>query len=132
MSKDHKKVCMALNYIEHLFILVSAFNRRVSFYAFASLVGIPICITSSTGRLKICAAIKKYKSIIIKKKKKHNKIALLVKTKRNTIGALISRALINSYINHDEFVLVNNVLRKYSDMKEEIKNLETSAAHQRF
>ena len=67
MSKDHKEVCTALSYIEHLFILVSAFNRRVSFYAFASLVGIPICITSSTGRLKLCAAIKKYKSIIIKK-----------------------------------------------------------------
>ena len=57
---------------------------------------------------------------------------MLAKTKRNTIGALISRVLINSYISHDEFVLVNNVLRKYSDMKEEIKNLETSAAHQRF
>ena len=44
--------------------------------AFASLVFISIGITSSAVRLKICvitAGIKKYKSIIKKKKKKHNK-----------------------------------------------------------
>ena len=36
----------------------------------------------------------------------------------------------DSYISHNEFVSVNNV-REY-DMKEEIKNLKTSAIHQRF
>ena len=35
-------------------------------------------------------------------------------------------ALIDSYINHDEFVSVNNVLREYYEMKKEIKNPETS------
>ena len=30
------------------------------------------------------------------------------------------------YISHDEFVLVNDVLRKHNDMKEETKNLNTS------
>ena len=47
-------------------------------FAFATLVGIPIGITSSAIRLIICAitaGIKKYKSIIKKKKKKHNKTA---------------------------------------------------------
>ena len=29
--------------------------------------------------------------------------------------------LIDSYINHDKFVLENNALREYSDMIEEIK-----------
>ena len=42
---------------------------------------------------------------------------LLAKTKLDTIEVLISKALIDSYINHDEFVLVNNVLRKYNEMK---------------
>ena len=49
---------------------------------------------------------------IIKKKKKHDKTVLLGKDKLNTIEVLISKALINSYISHDEFVLVNNVLRE--------------------
>ena len=30
------------------------------------------------------------------------------------------------YISHDEFFSVNNVLREYNEMKEEIKNPETS------
>ena len=32
--------------------------------------------------------------------------------------------LIDSNINHDEFVLMNNVLNEYIKMKEEIKNLQ--------
>ena len=46
---------------------------------------------------------------------------LLAKTKLNTI-VVISRAFIVSNITHDEFVLVNNLLKKYDDMKEEIHN----------
>ena len=38
----------------------------------------------------------------------------------------ISRALIDSYIGHDDFVSVNNVLREYYEMEEGIKNTETS------
>ena len=62
--------------------------------AFASLVGIPIRITSSAIGLKICAitaGIKKYKSIIKKKKKEHDKIVLLAKSKLNKIGVLVSK-----------------------------------------
>ena len=43
---------------------------------------------------------------------------LLEKSKLNTINVLISKSLIDSCINHDEFVSVNNVLVKYSEMKE--------------
>ena len=67
---------------------------------------------SSARGLKICAitaAIKKYKSII--KKNKHDKIVLLAKSKLNSIEVLISKALIDSVISQDEFVLVNNVLK---------------------
>ena len=50
---------------------------------------------------------------------------LLGKDKLNTIEFLISKALIDSYISHDEFTSVNNVLREYYEMKQEIKNPET-------
>ena len=33
--------------------------------------------------------------------------------------------LLNSVISHDEFVLINNVLKEYNEMKEGIKNLKT-------
>ena len=48
----------------------------------ATFIGIPIRITSSAIGLKICAitaGIKRYKSIVKKKKMKHNKIVLLAK-----------------------------------------------------
>ena len=48
---------------------------------------------------------------------------MLAKTKLNTIEVLISKALANSCVSHEEFVLVNDVLKEYDDMKEEIRNL---------
>ena len=61
-----KKVDRALNYIEHLLIPISTVSGYLSISAFASLVGIPIGITSSAVGLKICeitARIQKYKSL---------------------------------------------------------------------
>ena len=54
---------------------------------------------------------------------------LLGNNKLNTIEALISKALIDSYISHDEFVSVNNVLREHNEIKEEIKNLQISVKY---
>ena len=115
MSKKHKKVWRALNFFEHFLIFISAVIGCVSISAFASLILVPACITVSAIGLKIyaiTARIKKYKSIIKKKWKMHDRIVLLAKTKLNTIKVLISKALINSFINHDEFVSVNNMLRE--------------------
>ena len=72
MNKKHKKVCRVLNYIEHSLILISTVTGCVSIFAFASLVGIPMGITSTAVELKICvitAGIKKYELIIKKKEK---------------------------------------------------------------
>ena len=111
MSKKHKKVCTSLNYIKHFLILDSTITRYISICAFTFLVGIPIGIVTSTIGLKICpvtARIKKYKSVIKKKIKKNHKIVLLGKSKLNNIEVLISKALIDSVISHDEFVLITN------------------------
>ena len=66
------------------------------------------------------AGIKKYKSIIKKKKRKHDKV-LLAKSKLISIEVLISKALIYSVIRHDEFILINNALKEYNEMKEKSK-----------
>ena len=90
------------------------------FLHFLHLVCVPVGITSSAVGIKICVIttlIKKYKSIIKKKKKKHNKIVLLGKDKLNNTEFLISKALIDSYISHDEFVSLNTVLKGYNEIK---------------
>ena len=48
-------------------------------------------------------------------------MTLLAKSKFNSTEVLISKVLLDSYIIHDEFVLVNDVSRECDDMKEEIK-----------
>ena len=73
----------------------------------------------------IIAGIKRYRAIIKNKKKKYDKTLFLAKSKLNQIEFLVSKVLINWNISHDEFVLLNNVLKEYDDMKEEIKNLKT-------
>ena len=97
----------------------------VSISAFASLLAIPVGITSSAVGINNCAItaeIKKYD-------KRHDKIVLLEKPKLNTIEILISKALIDSYNSYDKFVSVNNVSREYNEMKEEIKNPEISVEY---
>ena len=72
MSRKHRKVCMALNFIEQRRISVFAITGCVLISAFASLVGISIGIATSAVGLKICVistGFKSYKSIIDKKKK---------------------------------------------------------------
>ena len=99
----------------------------ISISPFASLVGIPIGITSSAIGLKICVittGIKKYKSMIKKMKKKHDKIKILAlaKSKLNSVKVLICKDLIDSNISRHEFVLINNLPKEFNDIKEQIKN----------
>ena len=46
MSRKYKKVCATLNYIEHFLILASTITGCISIFAFASLIAVPIGITS--------------------------------------------------------------------------------------
>ena len=128
MSKKHKKVCITLNYIKYILTLACKVTGCISISAFASLFCISMRITNSAIGLKVCAKaarIEMYKSIIKKKKNKHDKIALSAKSELNSLEVLISKALIDSVISQDEFVLINNVLKEYDKMKEEIKRLQT-------
>ena len=115
ISENYKKICATLNYIQHFLILASTITGCISISAFASLLGIPIGITSSAIGLKICAiaaGFKTYKSIIEKKKKKHDTIILLEKSKLNGLEVLISKSLIDliDYFNRfNKLPFINNV-----------------------
>ena len=62
-------------------------------------------------------------------KKKLDKMVFLGKTKAHSMAVLISKAFIDSNINHDEFSLKNYVLKVYDDMKEKINNLKTLSSY---
>ena len=44
--------------------------------------------------------------------------------KVNTIEAPISKALTDSNISHDKLVSIDNMLKEYGEMKQEIKNFK--------
>ena len=60
---------------------------------------------------------KKLLKITRNKKKKHNKILMLAKSKLNRIESLVSKALINMNISHEENVKVKE------KMKENVRNI---------
>ena len=75
----------------------------------------------SSGKiLKICAIAAGIKSQLLRKGKNQKS----AKSKLNTIKVLTFKALINASISHDEFVLINNVLKEYDNIKDKIKNLK--------
>ena len=57
-----------------------------------------------------------------KRKKKHNKIIALVKSKLNTIDTLLSSALNDSKISHEEFTNIITEKNIYENIKENINN----------
>ena len=64
--------------------MASTVTGCVSICAFASLLGIPVGIESSSVGINICATtaiIKQYRSVNNKRKNKHNKIVLKTKPK---------------------------------------------------
>ena len=94
-------------------------------FCFCFLSGISIGITSSALALKICAVTTGIKHINqSSKKRKISMIVLLAKCKLNSIEVLFSKILVHLVILHDEFVLINNMLKEYNQMKEELKKFK--------
>ena len=109
MSEKYRKTSKYLNNVEHLLILVLIVTGCVSISEFASLVCVPVRITSCDVGTKIYAVpagIKTYKPIIKIKKKVPDKIMLLGKDKLNIIELLIYKNLI-AYISYGKFISIN-------------------------
>ena len=63
-----------------------------------------------------------------KRKKKHNKIIVLAKNKLNTIDTLLSSALNDSEISHEEFSNIITQANIYENIKENIKELTSESS----
>ena len=60
-------------------------------------------------------------NITRKKKKKHDKILMLAKSKLNSNETLISQALTDMEISHEEFIVIFKEKDKYEKMKENLR-----------
>ena len=66
------------------------------------------------------------------KKKKHYEILMLAKSKLNSIETLVSQALIDVGISHEEFITIWKDKQKYEKMKENMRNTSEKQENMRF
>ena len=90
-------------------------------------VGIPAGIAGASLTL-ICTVttgvVKTFLNITRKKKKKHNKIIVLARSKLNIIENLISQALIDFEITHEEFSKIIYEKNNYEQIIDNIKSVK--------
>ena len=110
---------------------MSASFGTLSIASYASLVGTPAGIAGSSLTLIFTIGTCISKSLLKvtkKRKKKHNKIIALPKNKLSTIDTLLSSALNDSEIIHEEFSNIITEANIYENIKENIKEFTTESS----
>ena len=119
------KYITIFEYINKILITLSATSGGVSITAFISIVGVAVGIASASFTLIFSIAkgiIKILLKITRNKKKMHDNILMLAKSKLNSIEILISKALNDTDITHEELTMILNEKDKYDKMKYKIIN----------
>ena len=124
--KKLNKYLVSFDYLDKIFITLSASFGTLSIASYASVVGIPAGITGVSLTLVFTIGRGISKSLLKltkKRKKKHNKIIVLAKNKLNLIDTLLSSALNDSEISPKEFSNIITEANIYENIKENIKEL---------
>ena len=123
--KKLNKYLFSFDYLDKTFITLSASFGTLSIASQATVIGIPAGITGASLTLIFTIGTGISKSLLKvtkKRKKKHNKIIELAKNKLNMIDTLLSNALNDSEISHEEFGNIITEENIYENIKENIKN----------
>ena len=109
------------DYIDKILIVLSATTSGVSIISFTSTtIGESVGIVSASFTLIFSLTtgiIKKLLNMKINKKKKHDQLLMLAESKFNSIETLISQALGDLDISHEEFIMILKEKDKYERMK---------------
>ena len=114
---------------------MSASFGTLSIASHATVIGKPVGIASASLTLifTISTGVNKWLlRVTRKRKKKHNKIIALAKSKLNMIDTLLSSALNDSKISHEEFTNIITEENTYENMKENIKDMTESSSLERI
>ena len=112
--------------MDKILIVLSTTSSRVCIISSASVVEAPVGIASArfTSIFPLTTGIiKKLLSITRNKNKKHDKVLMLAKSKLDSIETLLSQALIDMEISHEEFNAIIREKQKYERMKENVRNV---------
>ena len=96
------------------------FTSGVSVISFTSTIGKSVGIVSASFTLTFSLTtgiVSKLLNMTINKKKKHDQLLMLAESKFNSIETLISQALGDLDISHEEFIMILKEKDKYERMK---------------
>ena len=122
------KYIVAFDYADKVFITLSASFGTLNIASYATVVGIPagiagvsltVIFTVTTG------VVKTLLNTTRKKKKKHDKIIALARSKLNIIENLISQALIDFEITHEEFSKIIYEKNNYEQITDNIRSVKS-------
>ena len=120
------KYIVAFDYADKVFITLSA--SFGTFSSYATVVGIPPGIAGASLTLIFTVTtgvVKTLLNITRKKKKKHYTIIALARSKLNIIENLISQALINFEITHEEFSKIIYEKNNYEQIIDNIRSVKS-------
>ena len=126
--KKISKYIVAFDYADKVFITLSASFGTLSIGSYATVVGILARIAGASLTLIFtvtAAVVKTLLNMTRKKKKKHNKIIALARSKLNIIENLISQALIDFEITHEEFSKIIYEKNNYEQIIDNISNAKS-------
>ena len=124
-NKKLDKYVAVFDCIDQALVVLSATSGGVSIISFASIFGAPVGIASASLTLFFSLTtgiVKKLLNITRNKKKKHDKVLMLAKSKLNSIETLISQALIDMEISHEEFITILDEKDKYEKTKDNLRS----------
>ena len=113
------------DYADKLFITLSASFDTLSIASYVTIVGIPIGIAGASLTLIFTVTAGTVKTLLnITRKKKKRQIAL-ARSKLNIIENLISQALIDFEITHEEFSKIIHEKNNYEQIIDNIRNVKS-------
>ena len=128
MLKKISKYIAAFDYPGKVFSTLSASFGTLSIASYATIVGIPAGIAQASLTLIFTVTtglVKTLLNITRKKKKKRNKIIALARSKLNIIENLISQALIDFEITHEEFSKIIYEKNNYKQIIDNIRSVKS-------
>ena len=115
-------------YLDKSLIVLSVATDSISIASFPIAIGEPVGSMSASCSLAFSITagfVKMFLKTIRNKKKKHNKIVMLARNKLNGIKSKISEALLNNEISHEDFMTILNEEKKYRELKESIRMMNS-------
>ena len=133
--KKLNKHIVNFDYLDKIFIALSASFGTLSIASHATVIGIPVGIAGSSLTLifTISTGVNKLLLRVTKKRKtKHNKTIALARSKLNMIDTLLSSAFNDSKISHEEFTNIITEKNTHENIKENIKDMTESSSLERI